>query len=66
MPKINNQAELLAEYPWLTTALSLSPLEALWMAYRTGKLDGGLEVLDRQSTSAAIEAWMDEEARGNA
>ena len=62
MDKINTYADLVAQYPWLLEALSISPSEALFMAYRTGRLDGGLAVLDRQSTAEAIEAWTDDAA----
>lgn len=60
MTKINSYADLIAEYPWLAEALLLSPRDALWMAYRTGRLDGGIDVLNRQSTAEAMDAWADE------
>jgi hypothetical protein len=66
MNTINTYSEFVVKFPWLIEALSLSPMEALWMAYRTGRLDGGLAVLDRQSTAQAIESWADDEVRGNA
>lgn len=57
MTKINSCAELLAEYPWLIVALAVSSHDALIMAYRTGRLDGGLAVLEKQAIANEIEEF---------
>jgi hypothetical protein len=46
MPKINNGAEFVAEYPDL---VDVPLLDALFWAYRIGRLDGTIDLLNRQA-----------------
>ena len=67
MPKVNNYAELIAEHPWLADAMLLSPQDALFMAYREGRLDGGLLLLERQGVAKDIDEFRESQpVRGNA
>jgi hypothetical protein len=46
MQKINNAAEFVAEYPDL---VDVPLLDALFWAYRIGRLDGTIDILNRQA-----------------